>query len=143
MRIASGVRLPVGVHDAHTAGSKGADGADRCFSISCSFNNDISPSKDLLLASRCPNARGITWITRNRRTRKNASQRRRVRMIVVVGLFILSFFLVQIFCNLALLDFEYHALFHQQFRGSKCVNAGHTRGVNRIAILCIHERLTQ
>ena len=49
---------------------------------------------------------------------------------------------LKFFCSLLLPRFDYDALFHQQFPGSKCDDAGHTRGVNRIAILCIHERLT-
>src|SRR4026209_2324837 len=37
---------------------------------------------------RCPTTRGITWITRKRRVRKNAARRRCVLEVVVVFLFI-------------------------------------------------------
>ncbi len=61
--------------------------------VVCCFSNGASTSELLLLASalsRCPNARGITWIARKISTRKNALQPRRVIILVVVRLFILS-----------------------------------------------------
>jgi len=83
------------------------------------------------MASRCPAARGITCITKNRRTRKNARQRTRLRMVVAVGLLILvlqcKFFPA---CCYVVLIID--ALFHQQFRGSECDGAGD-----------FHERPTQ
>ena len=48
-----------------------------------------SPSEELVPSSRCPRARGINWIARKRRKRKNAPQPKTHQMLVLVRLFIL------------------------------------------------------